>query len=70
MKYNLIYHDKKDCVLSQHHDNITGTDFMITSTKVYVPVVALSINDNIKFLENVKQGLKKKQFLGTNEDLK
>ena len=30
---------------------------MITSTKLCVPVVTLSINDNIKFLENIKQGL-------------
>ena len=37
---------------------------MIESFKVYVLVVALSINDNIKFLENIKQGFKKK-FLGT-----
>ena len=32
---------------------------MIESFKVYVPVVALSINDNIKFIENIKQGFKK-----------
>ena len=50
---------KKDCVLIQHHDNITGTNFMITSTKLYVPVATLSINDNIKFLENIKQGFKR-----------
>ena len=31
---------------------------MITSTKLYVPVVTVSINDNIKFLENLKQGFK------------
>ena len=28
-------------------------------TKFYVPVVTLSINDNIKFLENVKQGFRR-----------
>ena len=32
---------------------------MITSTKLHVPVVTLSINDNIKFLENIKQGFKR-----------
>ena len=32
---------------------------MITSTKLYVPVVTLSINGNIKFLENIKRGLKR-----------
>ena len=32
---------------------------MITSTKLCVTVVTLSINDNIKFLENIKQGLER-----------
>ena len=30
--------------------------FQMISTKPYVPVVTLSINDNITFLENIKQG--------------
>ena len=33
---------------------------MITSTKCYVPVVTLSVNDNIKVLENMKHGFKRK----------
>ena len=32
---------------------------MITSTNLYVPVIILSINDNIKFLENIKKWFKK-----------
>ena len=43
----------------EHHDNITGVYFMITSTNLYVPVVILSINDNIKFLGNIKKWFKK-----------
>ena len=35
---------------------------MITSTKLYVPVVVLSKTDNIKFLENIKQGFKRTIF--------
>ena len=27
-----------------------------------MPVVTLSVNDNIKFLENIKKGLKRKNF--------
>ena len=27
--------------------------------KIYVPVLTLSVNDNIKFLENIKQGFKR-----------
>ena len=32
---------------------------MITITKLHVPVVTLSKNDTIKFLENIKQGFKR-----------
>ena len=49
----------KDCLLIEHQNNITGVNFMITSTKLYVTVVTLSINHNIKFLENIKQGFKR-----------
>ena len=34
--------------------------FQIKSTRLYVPVVTLFINDNIKFLENLKQGFRGK----------
>ena len=37
----------KECVLVKHHNNLTGVNFMI----IYVPVVTLSMNDNMKFLE-------------------
>ena len=37
----------------------TGAKFQITNTKFYVPVVTVSINDNIKFLENIKLGFKR-----------
>ena len=37
---------------------ITGATFQINKAKLYVPVVTLPINDNIKFLKNIKQGFK------------
>ena len=37
----------------------TGATFQINNTKLYVPVVTLPINDNIKFLGNIKQGFKR-----------
>ena len=37
----------------------TSATFRINNAKLYVAVVTLSINDNIKFLENVKQRFKK-----------
>ena len=37
----------------------TGATFQINNAKFNVPVVTLSINDNIKFLENIKQGFKR-----------
>ena len=33
---------------------ITGAAFQIDNSKVYIPVVRLSINDKIKVLENIK----------------
>ena len=50
----------KDCVLIEQHINIIGINFVIITTKLYVLVVALSIIDNIKFLENMKQVFKRK----------
>ena len=37
----------------------TGAIFQINNTKLYVPVVTLSINDKTKFLEHVKQEYKR-----------
>ena len=33
--------------------------FEINNAKLYVPVVTLSANNNINFLENIKQGFKR-----------
>ena len=49
-----------DCVLIEQNINIEGTNFLITSANIYVPVFTLSINGNIKFyVENIKQGFKR-----------
>ena len=37
----------------------TGAVFQINNAKLFVPVVTLSINDNINFLENIKEGFKR-----------
>ena len=37
----------------------TSATFQINNAKLYVPVVTLSKNDNIKLLENIKQGFKR-----------
>ena len=37
----------------------TSATFQINNAKLYVPVVTLSINDNIRLLENIKKGLKR-----------
>ena len=37
----------------------TGATPQITNVKLYVPIVTLSVNANIKFLENIKQGFKR-----------
>ena len=37
----------------------SGSIFQINNTEIYVPFITLPINDNIKFLENVKQEFKR-----------
>ena len=49
----------RNCVLIEQHDHMIIVSCTITSTKPYVSVVTLSVNDNIKFLENIKQGFKR-----------
>ena len=49
----------KNSVLIEHRNNITCVDFKITSTKLYVPVITLSVYHNIKYLEKIKQRFKR-----------
>ena len=37
----------------------TKASFQINSPKLYVPLITLSVNGNVKFLENIKQGFKR-----------
>ena len=54
---NLILTWSKDCVIT----NSTGEGkFVITETKLYVPVVTLSTKDNEKLLQQLKSGFKKR----------
>ena len=48
-----------DSVVYQVETATTRATFQINNAKLYVPVITLSINGNIKFLENIKQGLKR-----------
>ena len=41
-----------------------GATLQIKNAKLYVPVDTFSTSTNVQFLENIKQGLKKR-FLGT-----
>ena len=55
----MVYDEQKNCVLIEQNNNIRGVNFAITSINLYVPVVTLSIKNNIKFLENIMQGFKR-----------
>ena len=53
---NLILTWSKDCVIT----NSTGeANFKLTETKLYVPVVTLSAQDNAKLLQQLKSGFKR-----------
>ena len=50
---NLILAQPENCVIS----SATGkTKFAIADTKLYVPIVTLSTQDNAKLLEKLKSG--------------
>ena len=53
---NLILTWSEKCVLS---DGAEATAFAITDTKLYVPIVTLSTQDNAELLQQLKSGLKK-----------
>ena len=53
---NLILTWSKDCVITSSEDE---GKFAITETKLYVPVVTLSTQDNAKLLQQLKSGFKR-----------
>ena len=48
-----------DPVQYQVTSETNSETFQINNAKLYIPVVNLIINDNIKFLENIKQGFRR-----------
>ena len=49
----------KISVLAENDTNLNDATFQINIIKHYVPVVTLSVNDTVKFLENLKQVCKR-----------
>ena len=47
----------KICIISNAASN-QDTEFAITDTRLYVPVVTLSTQDNAKLLQQLKSGFK------------
>ena len=48
----------KDCILVASTAANQNPEFKITDTKLYVPVVTLSTQDNIKLLKQLESGFK------------
>ena len=55
---NLDLNWSKNCVIVATNVAAEAATFSITDTKLYVPVVTLSIQDNAKLLEQLKSGFK------------
>ena len=53
---NLLLTWSKDCVITNSTD---AGKFAITETKLYVPVVTLSTQDNARLLQQLKSGFKR-----------
>ena len=56
---NLILTWSSTCVLAAVGDANQAATFAITNTKLYVPVVTLSTQENTKFLQQLKSGFKR-----------
>ena len=56
---NLILTQSENCVTVSTNVANQGATFTITETKLYVPVVALSTQDNAKLLTQLKLGFKR-----------
>ena len=56
---NLILHWYANCVIVYTDIANQGATFTITETKLYVPVVTLSTQDNAKLLTQLKSGFKR-----------
>ena len=56
---NLIFTWSSTCVMAAVGDANQAATFAITNTKLYVPVVTLSTQENTKFLQQLKSGFKR-----------
>ena len=56
---NLILTWSSTCVIAAVGDTNQAAAFEITNTKIYVPVVTLSTQENTKFLQQLKSGFKR-----------
>ena len=56
---NLILTWSSACILAAVDDANQAATFEITDTKLYVPVVTLSTQENTKFLQQLKSGFKR-----------
>ena len=58
-EFNLILTWSSTCVLISTNPQNQNATFAITDTKLYVPVVTLSTQENTKFLQQLKSGFKR-----------
>ena len=54
-KIHLELNWSKDCVMS----TIANTEFKITNTKLYLPIITLSSKDNVKLVKLLEEGFKR-----------
>ena len=55
---NLDLNWSKNCVIVATNVSAQAATFSITDTKLYVPAVTISVQDNAKLLEQLKSGFK------------
>ena len=66
---NLILTQSNRCFIIDNSVDAQEPTFTITDTKLYIPIVTLSIQDNAKLLEQINQVLRE-QLTGINMNQK
>ena len=56
---NLILTWSSSCVIVSTNNANQGATFTITNTRLYIPVVTLSTQENAKLIQNLKSGFKR-----------
>ena len=69
-KIHLELNWTKNCVMGDNNNNNGDTTFKKTNTKLYVSIVTLLTEDNVKLTKQLNEGFKRSVYCKTKMDSK